>query len=139
SGDQRRRLRPQGPRHLLDRRAVVRAADDRAGPSVPDRQLLLQEIVTSPRGPRRSLDARTARLAAADLLSRRAWTTRELTTRLRRRGAPPDVADAVVADLTARGYLDDEAFAATGSPRERRAATARRACAQSSGRAAWPP
>jgi len=48
---------------------------------------------------------------AADLLSRRAWTTRDLAARLRRRGAPADVADAVVADLTARGYLDDEAFA----------------------------
>ena len=34
-----------------------------------------------------------------------------MITRLRRRGAPPDVADAVVADLTARGYLDDAAFA----------------------------
>jgi regulatory protein len=34
-----------------------------------------------------------------------------MTARLRRRGAPADVADDVVADLTARGYLDDEAFA----------------------------
>jgi regulatory protein len=34
-----------------------------------------------------------------------------MAARLRRRGAPPDVADDVVADLTARGYLDDEAFA----------------------------
>jgi regulatory protein len=48
---------------------------------------------------------------AADLLSRHAWTTRDLAARLRRRGAPPEVADEVVADLTARGYLDDEAFA----------------------------
>jgi regulatory protein len=41
--------------------------------------------------------------------------------RLRRRGAPADVADDVVADLTARGDLDDEAFArdwvATRAPR----------------------
>jgi len=59
----------------------------------------------------RELDARGARLAAADLLSRRAWTVAALTTRLRRRGAPPDVADAVVADLVARGYVDDAAFA----------------------------
>jgi len=48
---------------------------------------------------------------AADLLSRRAWTARALAARLRRRGAPAAVADDVVADLTARGYLDDEAFA----------------------------
>jgi regulatory protein len=34
-----------------------------------------------------------------------------MAARLRRRGAPSDVADDVVADLTARGYLDDEAFA----------------------------
>ena len=34
-----------------------------------------------------------------------------MAARLRRRGAPADVADDVVADLTARGYLDDAAFA----------------------------
>jgi regulatory protein len=34
-----------------------------------------------------------------------------LTARLRRRGAPAEVADEVVADLTARGYLDDALFA----------------------------
>jgi regulatory protein len=59
----------------------------------------------------RVLDTRTARLAAADLLSRRAWTVAELTRRLIRRGAPPDVATAVVTDLGARGYVDDAAFA----------------------------
>ncbi len=31
--------------------------------------------------------------------------------RLGRRGAPPDVARAVVAELESRGYLDDDAFA----------------------------
>jgi len=44
-----------------------------------------------------------------------------LTARLRRRGAEPDVAAAVVADLAARGYVDDAAFArhwvATRAPR----------------------
>jgi regulatory protein len=45
------------------------------------------------------------------LLSRRAWTGAELTARLRRRGAPADVAAAVAEDLTTRGYLDDAAFA----------------------------
>src|SRR5262245_63010451 len=58
-----------------------------------------------------ALDEKGAKLAAFDLLARRALSTRELTRRLGRRGAPPDVARAVVADLTARGYLDDEAFA----------------------------
>jgi len=48
---------------------------------------------------------------AGDLLSRRAWTRAELTTRLRRRGAPPEVASEVVADLVARGYLDDAGYA----------------------------
>lgn len=50
-------------------------------------------------------------MAAFDLLARRAFSTRELTRRLGRRGAAPDVARAVVADLTERGYLDDDAFA----------------------------
>jgi regulatory protein len=59
----------------------------------------------------RVLDAKAARLVAADLLARRAWTQAELTRRLTRRGAPPDVAAAVVADLVARGYVDDAAFA----------------------------
>jgi regulatory protein len=54
---------------------------------------------------------RAARLAAGDLLSRRAWTGDELTARLRRRGAPPDIAADVVADLVRRGYVDDAAFA----------------------------
>src|SRR5262245_47260625 len=57
------------------------------------------------------LDEKGAKLAAFDLLARRAFSTRELTRRLGRRGAPSDVAQAVVADLTARGYLDDQAFA----------------------------
>jgi regulatory protein len=48
---------------------------------------------------------------AADLLSRRAWTRADLRRRLVRRGAPPHVADDVVADLTGRGDLDDAAFA----------------------------
>lgn len=59
----------------------------------------------------RALDERAARLVAADLLSRRAWTRATLAARLRRRGAPAGVADDVVADLTARGYLDDALFA----------------------------
>ncbi len=61
--------------------------------------------------PRPVLDARAARVAAGDLLSRKAWSRQELTRRLERRGAPPEVAAAVVADLAARGYLDDEALA----------------------------
>ncbi len=57
------------------------------------------------------LDARQAKRAAYDLLSRKPWSRRDLTARLRRRGAPPAVAQAVVADLEAQGYVDDEAFA----------------------------
>ena len=60
---------------------------------------------------RRVLDAKAARLAAGDLLSRRAWTMAELTRRLVRRGAPPDIAASVVDDLAGRGYVDDAAFA----------------------------
>ena len=61
---------------------------------------------------RLALDARRAQTVALDLLSRKPWTRHDLVARLRRRGAPPDIADAVVADLEARGYVDDRAFAA---------------------------
>jgi regulatory protein len=61
---------------------------------------------------RPALDARRAQTVALDLLSRKPWTRRDLAARLRRRGAPPDVADAVVAELEVRGYVDDRAFAA---------------------------
>ena len=64
--------------------------------------------ITPPKPP---LDSRRARLVAADLLSRRAWTCAELARRLQRRGAPPGVAADVVADLLSRGHLDDAAFA----------------------------
>jgi regulatory protein len=60
---------------------------------------------------RPELDAKAARLAAIDLLARKAWTRRELARRLARRGAPPEVAAAVVAELAERGYLDDESLA----------------------------
>ena len=62
-------------------------------------------------GERPALDAKAARRAAVDLLARKAWSRRELTRRLERRGAPVDVAAEVVADLAGRGYLDDEGFA----------------------------
>jgi regulatory protein len=61
--------------------------------------------------PRQPLDSRRARLVAADLLARRAWTCVELGRRLQRRGASADVAADVVADLLSRGHLDDSAFA----------------------------
>jgi regulatory protein len=60
---------------------------------------------------RPTLEARRARAVALDLLARKPWTRRDLLGRLRRRGAPPDVAEAVVAELEARGYVDDRAFA----------------------------
>ena len=65
----------------------------------------------SRRRPLRQLDARAAHLVAANLLARRPWTRADLARRLIRRGAPGEVADAVVAELTARGYLDDAAYA----------------------------
>jgi regulatory protein len=64
-----------------------------------------------PPGPKPTLDEKAARLAAFDLLARKSWSGRELTRRLRRRGAPDEIAQSVVADLTARGYVDDQAFA----------------------------
>jgi len=68
---------------------------------------VLREVERLPR----TLEDAAARRVAADLLSRRPWTCAELTARLRRRGAPEAVAAAVVADLTARGHLDDARFA----------------------------
>ncbi|MBI1727172.1 MAG: regulatory protein RecX [Candidatus Rokubacteria bacterium] len=65
------------------------------------------------RGPRerRELDAKAAKLAAFDLLARKSWSARELTSRLKRRGAPDEIARAVVAELCSRGYVDDVSFA----------------------------
>ena len=65
------------------------------------------------RGPleRRELDAKAAKLAAFDLLARKSWSARELTSRLRRRGAPDEVAREVVAEMVSRGYVDDASFA----------------------------
>jgi regulatory protein len=60
---------------------------------------------------RRELDAKAAKLAAFDLLARKAWSARELTSRLKRRGAPDEIARAVVAELASRGYVDDASFA----------------------------
>jgi len=62
-------------------------------------------------GERPTLDAKAARRAAVDLLARKAWSRRELARRLERRGASADTAAAVVGELAARGYLDDEGFA----------------------------
>ena len=62
-------------------------------------------------GAPRVLDVKAVRLAAADLLSRRAWTQTELTRRLVRRGAPSEVAVSVVEDMVGRGYVDDAAYA----------------------------
>lgn len=63
------------------------------------------------RRPRKALDAGAAKQVAYDLLSRRPWSRRDLTARLRRRGAPLAVAQEVVAALEAQGYVDDRAFA----------------------------
>jgi regulatory protein len=50
-------------------------------------------------------------VAAFDLLARRSWSAAELLRRLERRGAPREVARAVVGELEGRGYVDDEGFA----------------------------
>ncbi len=66
-----------------------------------------------PRGPRPRpvLDDKAARVVAFDLLARKGWSAGELRSRLRRRGAPAEVARVVVAELEAKGYVDDSAFA----------------------------
>jgi regulatory protein len=60
---------------------------------------------------RAPLDDRAARVAAFDLLARRAWSARQLGARLIRRGAPEAVARGVVRELEGQGYVDDAAFA----------------------------
>lgn len=67
----------------------------------------------SSRAPRskKILDAKSAKAAAYDLLARKAWSRRDLIARLKRRGAPEEVAREVVAELEERGYVDDPAFA----------------------------
>jgi regulatory protein len=60
---------------------------------------------------RRELDAKAAKLAAFDLLARKAWSARELASRLKRRGASDEVAREVVAELVSRDYVDDVSFA----------------------------
>jgi regulatory protein len=60
---------------------------------------------------RPELDAKAAKLAAFELLAMKAWSARELIRRLRRRGAPAEIARAVVEELQTRGYVDDQAFA----------------------------
>ncbi len=66
---------------------------------------------------------------ALALLARKPWTRHELAGRLVRRGAAPPLAERLVGELEARGYLDDRAFArgwvesrgATRGPRRLRA------------------
>jgi regulatory protein len=58
-----------------------------------------------------ALDGRGVRVAAFDLLARKAWSGRDLRARLVRRGAPAEVASEVVAELEGKGYVDDESFA----------------------------
>ena len=60
---------------------------------------------------RKELDAKAAKRAAFDLLARKAWSARDLTSRLKRRGAPDEIAGAVVAEMVSRGYVDDASFA----------------------------
>jgi regulatory protein len=66
-----------------------------------------------PRVPRAKpeLDTKAAKLAAFELLARKSWSRAELVRRLKRRGASDEIARAVVAELTDRGYVDDADFA----------------------------
>ncbi len=58
-----------------------------------------------------ALDARGARVAAFDLLARKAWSARDLRARLVRRGASAELAREVVSELEGKSYVDDQAFA----------------------------
>ncbi len=50
-------------------------------------------------------------MAAFDLLARKGWSRRDLAARLLRRGAAPEIAAEIVAELEGKGYVDDDAFA----------------------------
>src|SRR4030095_4424466 len=78
------------------------------------RSLLQAALAVTPRRPREprpALAGRGARVAAFDLLARKAGTGRDLRARLVRRGASADLAREVVAELEGKGYVDDQAFA----------------------------
>jgi regulatory protein len=66
---------------------------------------------SAPPRSKRALDLKEARRVAYALLSRKAWTSQELLVRLRRRGAPAELARIVIAGLERQRYLDDEAYA----------------------------
>jgi regulatory protein len=61
--------------------------------------------------PKKVLNEKSVKAAAYDLLARKAWSRSDLIARLKRRGASDGVAREVVAELEARGYVDDRAFA----------------------------
>ena len=100
---------PRGRAQARRERGLTAGAGPAPGPGAPgDRP----SAGARPAAARSRWTARRARAVALDLLARKPWTRRDLARRLRRRGAPADVAEAVVADLEARGYVDDRAFAA---------------------------
>ena len=72
----------------------------------------------------RAVATQRAERAALAMLGRRALTAREVVERLRRRDIDAEIAEAVAADLTEQGWLDDEAVARTEveHARERRPA-----------------
>jgi len=95
-----------------DARLAERAAKPARHESLPEAVTPARRRATRPtQGAAPALDAPGARRAAIGLLARKAWTRRELSQRLERRGAAADVAESVVADLASRGYLDDEGYA----------------------------
>lgn len=80
--------------------------------------------------PKKVLDEKSAKAAAYDLLARKAWSRRDLIARLKRRGAPGDVAQEVVAELESRGYVDDRAFASQWAEARARRLGSRRLSAE---------
>lgn len=64
----------------------------------------------SPRRPSKPLDPAQARERALRLLARREHSARELTSKLRQRGAEPEIAEAAVARLEDSGIQSDQRY-----------------------------
>jgi regulatory protein len=100
---------PAGPPGRREPPGTRRSAEGDHGASEPE--AAREPGTRRDRSPPAELDAAGARRAAFQLLARKSWSRRELARRLERRGASADLAEAIVADLGARGYLDDDGFA----------------------------
>jgi len=139
SGDQRRRLRPQGPGHLLRRASSrssrgqpsARLVSPTAAPSSRDRNGSARSAPSSRRADRAARGRRPPLATAPGPPAIWPHACAGAGRPHHRRGSPRRSPPPAATSMTRPSPV-------TGSPPARRAATARRACAPSCGRGAWP-